>query len=327
MCIGGYFGLEVCATGSHPHSNARLALKSGRASLRCLLEVERPDFVWLPYYSCDALLEPFIATGTPYGFFAVDREMRVANPWPQLRVNDRIVYINYFGLNAGYAERLEDHYGQQLWVDQTQAFFECPTVSRASHFNSSRKFFGVPDGSYLYAPAAVHLPPPGFYSRHSHYRVEHLFLREQGKVSEGHKEFTANELLCGGEIAAMSVLSEVILNSVDYAAAALRRRFNYGYLHNALAARNTLAPELMTLPDDAVPICYPYLPPQPIPLQHLWDKNIYVPCLWRECLTRATDGFDWEKKVSSELLPLPIDHRYGVDEMEQILNVIRFYAL
>ena len=56
----------------------------------------------------------------------------------------------------------------------------------------------------------------------------------------------------------------------------------------------------------------------------IYDCKLYVPIFWKECLDRA-DGFDWEKKLTSELLPLPIDHRYHEEDMDRIVSVINHY--
>ena len=53
-----------------------------------------------------------------------------------------------------YVEWLAKQYGKKLIVDNTQAFYAKP-VEDVDTFYTCRKFFGVPDGAYLYAEAKV----------------------------------------------------------------------------------------------------------------------------------------------------------------------------
>lgn len=323
--VGGYFQWEIVHGCQAIHREARLALKSGRACLRCLLECERPDTLWIPYYTCDAVLEPVAATSTTFRFYGIDGKLEIEEPLPGLKSGDRLLYINYFGLKTEYATALERRFGRGVWIDGTHAWFHEPANPTSFYFNSARKFFGVPDGAYLYAPKDAVLPPPDAWPRNTDYRVEHLVLRLQGKVAEGHSIFQDNERRVGGEIARMSALSESLLSLVDFQVVRRRRQENYAHLHGSLKSSNRLPAEVLSTLSDTVPFCYPYLPPRDVDRQSLWRRQIYVPILWRECLHRS-EGFAWEKRLSGELLALPVDHRYSIDDMNLILEAVHAYA-
>ena len=50
-------------------------------------------------------------------------------------------------------------------------------------------------------------------------------------------------------------------------------------------------------------------------------RRIFTPTYWNEVLNRvAPDAIEagWVKG----LIPLPVDHRYGIDEMEKIARII-----
>ncbi len=322
--IGGYFEWEVASGSRCPHPDASVALKSGRSCVRLVSEIERPAKVWLPYYSCDGVLEPFQETGIPTAFYPIDENLEIKGPWPEVLQHERLLYINYFGLKAGFASALEKHYGPALWLDHAQAFFFKPVDPRAFHFNSARKFFGVPDGAYLYVPSEKSSFIPEEIPRHTAYSLDHLFLRLQGETQAGYPFFLDNEARCGGAVARMSTLSEAALSHLNYDDAAQRRRTNYACLHAALNDRNHLPAHLLVLSEQAVPLCYPFLPGAPMDRPYFWDRKLYIPTFWKECLDRA-EGFAWEKKLTSDLLPLPIDHRYTEADMERIVSVITRY--
>ena len=55
--------------------------------------------------------------------------------------------------------------------------------------------------------------------------------------------------------------------------------------------------------------------------QRLIDERIYVPILWPNIL-REMDSSALEYDFAQNILPLPCDQRYGIDEMRRICEVI-----
>ena len=41
---------------------------------------------------------------------------------------------------------------------------------------------------------------------------------------------------------------------------------------------------------------------------------IFIPTLWSDIMNRNEVWFSFENKLASQLLPLPIDHRYGKED-------------
>ncbi len=321
--IGGYFELQLLPGSSVFHSAPAIALKSGRASISLLLRHKQPEHVWLPYYTCDALLEPLKKNHIKFSFYEIDNNFEIAGNIPEISPKECIIYINFFGLKNVYSEYLESKHKENLWLDHTQAFFYKPVNIKSFHFNSARKFFGVPDGSYLYGPDIWDSINVQALPRNNEYKIEHLILRYQGKVAEGHKIFKENESLSGHGIARMSQISESILSHVNYNESSSKRKTNYNILHDALGKTNQLPEEIAGNPNNTVPICYPYLPPHPIEKEYFWENSIFVPTFWQECIKRSSSGYYFEKMLSNILLPLPIDQRYGEPEMNRIIELIK----
>jgi len=318
--VGGYIGWGIEPTLNYWHPKARLVLNSGRSCIRVLLELLCPAGVWLPYYSCDSMFEPFHATETPIRFYALDDRLGVADPLPELEPDQWLIYVNYFGILGDEVQRLFRHYGHRLWVDNTQAFFSRPNMDNMVSFNSARKFFGVPDGAYLYAGEDLAIGPAADWPRNSDYRFEHLFLRALGRVEEGYKVFQDNEKRNGGDIRRVSEIGETLLSLVDYQAVASRRRDNFFYLHARLGSRNRFPANRLILANDAVPLCYPFLPEQPLEHCYFWDRHIYVPKYWDDCLRRGSaDKYPMEKELSVALLPLPVDQHCTIAMLDRVI--------
>ncbi|MXV16693.1 hypothetical protein [Hufsiella ginkgonis] len=314
--IGGYFELELGKTGNRYHTTP-YRLKSGRASLAFVLGILRPVNVYVPYYTCDALLEPLIAAGIPYTFYHINGDLEITS-LPVLQPGELIIYINYYDIKRAYAEVLSGIYGDRLIVDCTQSYF-LKGNGKAWFFNSTRKFFGVPDGSDLYVPRGYELDEA--FARlpvNTNYVTGHLVARLKGDTRTGYQFFKENELLCGIGVGRMSTLTEGLLSSVDFVAAIETRRKNFNYLHQHFGATNLLPIDLT-----AVSSFYPYLLGRQIDKKTLWENNFYIPVLWADCLSRQTgDVFDTERKIASNLLPVPVDHRYTAADLEPVQQYI-----
>lgn len=321
--IGGYFEWEM-PNGVEPlHPSASMLLKSARTCLGLLVERERPRRLYVPYYICDEAIELVDPSSTEIVFYGLDEALELADE-PALGTDERLLYLNYFGLKAGYVATLERRFGDRLWIDDVQAFHHVPVESPAAHFNSARKFVGVPDGAYLYLPesmqerfADVDLPA------NEHYVLDHLTMRLEGRTQDGRAAFRENDDLSGGAMTAVSAIGAAMLARIDYAAIARARRENYAYVHQAIGAGNRLPSRVTDLPGDAVPYAYPYLPDPPIAREPFWAERIYVPVLWGECADRIADGFEHDKRLAAHVLPLPIDQRYGPADLDRMIALVR----
>ena len=55
--------------------------------------------------------------------------------------------------------------------------------------------------------------------------------------------------------------------------------------------------------------------------KELQNHRIYVPLLWPAVFTIASEN-DPEYKMAKNILPLPIDQRYSIEDMEYIVKII-----
>lgn len=55
--------------------------------------------------------------------------------------------------------------------------------------------------------------------------------------------------------------------------------------------------------------------------KHLIKQKIYIPLLWPNVLDECASD-SWEYKLSSDVLPLPVDQRYDLDDMEYIAETM-----
>lgn len=318
--IGGYPELEL-RKGKHYHEGA-LMLNTARNCLEYILLARQYRKVYVPYYTCDAVLEPFSKPSlqqTKTESYHITEELKPAR-LPELDDGEAFLYTNYFGLMQDTVEELAMIYGNRLIVDNSQAFFDTPHPG-IDTFYSARKFFGVPDGAYLYTDAVIEGNNGSeIETDMSFERMGALLKRIDLGAEGGYSDFQVIEgNLCLQPIKKMSRLTEAILCSIDYEQVKKCRRQNYMTLNTALCERNGME---LKCNAKSVPLCYPLLDASSSLRQYLIAEKIFAPTYW-------PNVFKWcghttvEYRLAEEIIPLPIDQRYGREDMKRIISTIK----
>ena len=311
--IGGYFGLALGRGDGSPHRHA-IALNSARNGFLYTLLTSRPRRVYLPCLICDSMVQTLVSANVPYEFFSVNSRMELAEPI-HLQSDERVVFVNYFGLKSAYCRELWAQYGQSLFVDNTQAFYSQP-VAGCDSIYSPRKFFGVSDGGYLYTNVTAKL---ALDQDVSHDAVRHLVGRIDRSAAEFYQDYRKSERrLEARPVRRMSSLTQAILASLDYDLARKTRERNFLFLHAALAGINRLR---ITVEDLTGPMVYPLWTHEPELRDRLLSNRVYVATYWKEVLDRPCVS-DVERDLVANLVPLPIDQRYRLSEMQVIVDLV-----
>ncbi len=311
--IGGYFELELPAKTEY-HSNA-LKLNTGRNCLEYILHLRKYTKVYIPYYTCEVLLEPFHKLNIDYVFYHIDKDFQLAEQI-LLKKDEALLYTNYYGLKTQYVEQLAKQYYSSLIIDNTQAFYAKP-IKDIDSFNTCRKFFGVSDGAYCFTNQRLDI----LLQRETSYnRMSFLLKRTDIGAEQGYDDFRQqSENLCNLPIALMSNLTQRIMTSIDYSSIANQRRDNFFYLHSVLHKSNELN---IHLNEEDVPMVYPYFVRRENLRQTLLENKIFVARYWPNVLLNTKQD-TIENQLTTYLLPLPIDQRYGREDMERIIRIIR----
>jgi len=311
--IGGYFELEI-PHGEEYHKSA-LHLNTGRNCLEYILRVRGYKKVYVPYYTCEVVLEPMKKLCIDYEFYHVGINMEIRDKF-MVKADEALLYTNYYGLKQRYVEQLAEEVGARLIVDNAQAFY-AKRVEGIDTFYTCRKYFGVPDGAYLYCDVLLN---EEFGQDKSYDKLAHLLKRIDLSAEEGfadyHKE---DDGLIGNPIRQMSKLTQRLMQGIDYEAVAQRRRKNYQKLHAALGDSNSLS---LTLEENTVPMVYPYLAPVKGLREKLIENKIFVARYWPNVLDWSTKD-DIEYLLAAQMQPLSIDQRYGEEEMDRISKTIK----
>ena len=172
---------------------------------------------------------------------------------------------------------------------------------------------GIPDGGWLVDRDLSGRPPESG-------RSSHRFAALLGRVEDGpeihYREFlSVEESIAREGVKGMSKLTASLIARMDLQSAAESRRDNFAALHGALQGINVFNTERNQA--QGGPLAYPLLLEDEALASKLRDmlreRRIYVPYYWPGLSTVRA------RSLSQRLLPLPIDQRYGANDMAAII--------
>jgi len=309
--IGGYFEFEHFS-GDEYHPMA-VRLNSGRNCLEYLAKAKNLKKIYLPYYLCNSIKDTCSRINLGIEYYHVNNHFE---PTLETKVgcNEAVFLVNYYGMLTNEDILILKEKYRNVIADFTHSFFQMPTESIDTIY-SCRKFFGVPDGAYLYTDASL---KEELETEVSSNRLTHLIGRFEGYASDYYIEFTkAERVIKEQPLRYMSAFTQNILRGIDYKAAMDRRIRNFEYLNEKLQYLNEFEIDMKN-----VPFAYPFYTLRAQEMRSkLILRKIYIPMLWADTLSSKGVG-QTEKEYVENILPLPVDQRYGEEEMTRIINEV-----
>lgn len=325
--IGGYFGLETeNLSGNSFLDNDYFFLNSGRNALEFILSgIDKIETIYVPAYTCPVILEPIKRLGINSKFYKIDNninlDLKILN---NLHAHDYIIINNYFGIKDTFIDTLIEKYSEQrdrIIIDGAQSLFY--TNKNIKYiFYSLPKFFGSPDGGIakLANPSQSH---QNIYEKlhvsKSYDRCSHLIKRIDLGAEEGYDDFQKNtKTLSELAIGKMSKFTCFLLERTNLKHQKETRKSNFLFLHERLKEINKIKIDI----NIAGPLTYPLLIDSGAQLKAYLIKNkIFVPTFWPELYNLSSD-FKMEKRLTENIVFLPIDQRYSFSDMMIIINKI-----
>ena len=305
--IGGFFELELHKGVSfYPMATE---LGSARTCLAYFIRAKGIKKLNVPAYTCPVVWSALEAEQCEAEFYEIDSDFL---PTKEFKKDEYVLYTNYFGLCTSQAEWMSSHY-ENLIIDNSQAFYSAP--QGAASFYSPRKFFGVPDGGLLISNAHLDEMIPQDISLD---RMIHLLKRIELGANAAYQDFkNSDKQLDNQPIKKMSNLTSFMLKGIDYEKTKQKRKQNFDFLHQTLGEKNIWK---FSVRDDEVPLVYPFLPTEHGEdiKKKMIDNRIYTATYWPGQRDHAFGSV-----LERELVCLPIDQRYGIDEMAYILEKLK----
>lgn len=312
--IGGY--LELDKYGQEMLHEGAAALNCGRNCLAYLIKARRIKKILLPYFICGSVIDTCLKEKVVIRYYRVKEDFHPAEIYAGC---DEWVYIvNYYGqLSADEIIHYKNKY-KNIIVDNAQAYFEQP-AGGADTLYTCRKFFGVPDGAFLYTDSRL---DEELEQDESYGRMEFILGRFERPASEFYDKYARNnDMFAEESVKKMSRLTLNLLHGIDYSMVKEKRTRNYCRLHDKLKDINHLK---LKITEGA--FAYPLLAENgPDIRKKLISEKIYIPVLWPDVLENADPG-SIEYRYAGNILPLPCDQRYGESEMDLIAEAVKAAA-
>ncbi|MGM9795285.1 MAG: hypothetical protein ACI3ZZ_03550 [Candidatus Aphodosoma sp.] len=318
--IGGYFELANREQADNfPHKDGIL-LNTGRNALEYILRsIKDIKYIYLPYFTCEVVLEPIKKLGIPYQFYQITPRFEIADRIV-LGEGEYIIVNNYYGIKDFYIRSLYARYGEHLIVDCAQAFFSLIDTGIKA-FYSTRKFVGVADGGIAYLGNEIGADVSQLEEEQTESHFDHLLIRKENGAEEGFRNFQVNEeALDNQPIRQMSVATKDTLLHIDYEKIKQQRIRNWNILNDALAAINQIQTPLTS--DFECPMVYPFEVENGMELrQKLISEKVFVAKYWPNVIPYV--GFEFEVNLADKVVCLPLDQRYETEDMNRIIEIIK----
>ena len=307
---GGYFELDTYRL-PMLHEGTK-ALNCGRNCLAYLIKARNIKKLKMPYFMCECVFEVSKRYGAEISFYHIDKHFKPVNI--TLADDEWLYVMNYYGqLTQDYLAELKQKYDRVI-IDNAQAYFDMP-IDNTDTLYTCRKFFGVADGAFLYTDSELN---EELSVDESFERMHFVLGRYERSASELYAESAANNDFFDNEpIKRMSKLTTNLLHAIDYEFVKKKRTENFMLYHEKLKGFNELE-----LREVEGAFAYPLLIENGAEIRkQLQQRKIYIPTLWPNVVNdMAEDSFEY--RLAKDILPLPVDQRYGTDDIGYMINIL-----
>lgn len=310
---GGFQPLELRRSNSYYSTSEYHLLKynSAKVGIDKVINENKVKRIHVPLYLCPNVCKEIERHDLQVIYYKID-----GNLLPLIEnyeKDDWIYIVDYFGIMSNRMDQfIKNHTNFHYIVDNCHSFFHRPNVG-SNYIYSCRKFFGVPDGSYLITEDFICEQEE--LSNGAGYAGYLLTSLENGTNACYQEKKHVDELL-GQSYDNMSKLADAIMHSVDYEFVANRRRENAKIYEQAFGGLNRIKVET-----DVIPYMYPLNFGTNIK-RELIQRKIFVPTLWGQCGDEKYKG-TWEHDLTENTLFLPVDQRYDEEDINYIVSVVK----
>lgn len=291
-----------------------LALNCGRGALEYLCKAKKIKKLYLPYFLCSSASNLCEKIGVSYSGYHINKNFEPIFQ-QNLGDNEWLYIVNFYGqLDNIYLSKLKQKY-DRIIVDNAQSYYQLP-ANNVDTLYTCRKYFGVSDGAFLYTNKEI---DEDLLMDESFERMRYLLGRYERSANEFYEDYRVNNKFFATEpVKHMSRLTENLLHGIDYDAVAKRRQENFDFLNEVFKNINELK-----LKSSYGAFMYPLLIQNGAAVRKELQKNkIYIPLLWPNVVENGTSN-TMEYHYAADILPLPIDQRYTLEDMKYIVSEVK----
>lgn len=300
-------------------------MRDGRQAIKAvLLNVPTPENItcYLPAYLCHSILQPFKELELTVKFYGMV---------PMVR--DSVVFIiDYFGTEAGISNK-----GINMLLDRGNIIIMDITHSVLSkkrfdiqHENyyliaSLRKVFPIPDGGIVYhsnQKFGVETTFPGRFGlmvQAMRFKATDFEKKYYRKLYQEYEDYKDSTQILQQDIPGISL---DILENVNFLNIMKRRTANLDYIYENITKKWIFLYERRNIKSPFfLPLIFKTQKQRDSVKAQLIKEEIYPPIHW-ELPEEVPEKFAYERSLSESILSIPIDQRYGEEEMQRIAKVL-----
>ena len=326
---------------------------SGREAIALALismEKENPGVAkkcLMPAYMCDTVFFPFEQYGWELFFYHIDKNMEADKEDLQHKIETirpGLLFIHaYYGVDTWKPMRPFLHTykekGILIMEDITQSYYLRDCDSFADYVvGSLRKWYQVADGGFLTTNHSVFTQQMvkedyftnerlSFLTKKWNYLKDALDLESRMQLKQEYlsKNREMEDWLDHiSHISYISDLSSKMMDDISEDDCRNRRNENYRLLYSGLKNIKCVSFVVQIYDKDAAPLYFAiYAKERELLQSFLRENDIYAPVLWPISAPNAPILSETEKYIFSHLLAIPMDQRYGKEEMEKIIETIK----
>ena len=296
------------------------AWANARSALAAVLRGRRR--AWLPAYVCEAVAQAAAAAGAEIGWYPVgfSLEPDLASLEHGITAGDAVVIVDYFGrADPAWRGLVAVRPDVRFIEDRAQALDTgaAPLAETATY--SPRKLLGVGDGGIAVSRHPLPTPTEAADDRLWEPHDARAADREGLAPAQWRGLFLAAEAGMRPTGAAITDRTVAALRGTAVQPIADRRRSNWRLLAAALAdwaLWRDAEPEF-------APLAFPIVADDAsVAAAALAEARIWAPRHWAE-LPAGTERFDEAHRLAEACVSLPLDQRYGPEDMERIVDTVR----
>lgn len=312
---------------------------SGRTSLYAafedILKEHKIKTVWMPSYCCSSMLQPINDLNLTYSFYSVDldSDRKLIRNLDNVKFNDVVILMNYFGFYDNEVETLISHCKQTGAIvieDTTHTLLMRDKNSSADYqIASLRKWFPIACGGYILKKAGnilknytepsndlINIKFDAMKQKQNYLNNQYHSSDYKTEFLEKFKTFNFNFDL-DYKNKNIDNWSFDILVRQDIETIRYRRKSNAKYLLNNLKRLKNIKPLFTDIRENDCPLFVPIMVENRDVLhKKLISNDIFCPIHWPKPSNKP------ECCLYNTELSLICDQRYTEKDMSKVINVI-----
>lgn len=299
--------------------------------------------ILLPAYTCKTVIDPFLHSGWECYYYKIDRNLRINRQHiisQAQKIKPAMVLTHpYYGMSLKQTEietlnYIKTIFNECIFVeDITQCILTTERPYLFDYFvGSIRKWCNIPDGGFIEPPICHKYEELPENTSFIWKQTDAMFLRGMyfstgdelvKQISLRLYKDAVDCISHSIEPHRMSCLSKNLLSKFDLKESEQRRKQNYTHLYNCLLKNSTIQPICGNIENvDTASLYFPiYVHNRETIQQKLAKEHIYAPILWPIAYDNVLIDDD-VIYIYNHILLIPIDQRYGIDDMDKILKIL-----